>query len=180
MAKRLWRHGSAQLIVVERAWLTTVRVTAALTAKPVLSNVWWPIRVRPTKTRDGSELDQRTVAKLLALWLNSTLGILLLLSEAETTRGPWVKFKKRPLHTLPVVDFTRLTSGEVVRLRQAYDNLAQQKLQALPIEFATPQTRQRIDNAFSDGLHLDSDLTSLYRLLARDPIITCKPLTRVS
>jgi hypothetical protein len=120
------------------------------------------------------------VAKLLALWLNSTLGILLLLSEAETTRGPWVKFKKRPLHTLPVVDFTRLTSGEVVRLRQAYDNLAQQKLQALPIEFATPQTRQRIDNAFSDGLHLDSDLTSLYRLLARDPIITCKPLSRVS
>jgi hypothetical protein len=165
--------------VAERAWLTTLHVVAALTPKPVLSNVWWPIRVRAADGRDGSRLDQRTVAELLVLWLNSTLGLLLLLSQAETTRGPWVKFKKRPLHHLPVADFTQLGDAEIDSLRHTYEKVAQQKLEALPIEFASPRVRQQIDSAFDEALHLSMDLVPLYRLLAQDPTITCQPLTRL-
>jgi len=178
MAKRLWERGSARLVVTERAWLTTVRIMAALTPEPVLSNVWWPIRARGTQLPDGSRLDSRTMAQLLALWINSTLGLLLLLSVAETTRGPWVKFKKRPLHELPVVDFTQLESTDIERLRHTYNQVHRQQLQSLPLEFATPRVRRRIDDAFDTALHLDTDLTPLYRLLAEDPTITCKPLTR--
>jgi hypothetical protein len=180
MAKRLWERGSARLVVAERAWLTTVRIMAAVTPEPVLSNVWWPIRVRATLLRDGSRLEPRTVAQLLALWVNSTLGLLLLLSQAETTRGPWVKFKKRPLHGLPVVDFSQLESADIDRLCHTYDEVHQQQLQALPLEFATPRVRRRIDNAFDKALHLDADLTPLYRLLAQDPTITCEPLGRTT
>jgi hypothetical protein len=180
MAKRLWDRGSARLLVAERAWLTTVRTMAALTPEPVLSNVWWPIRVRATELRDGSRLDPRTVAQLLALWINSTLGLLLLLSQAETTRGPWVKFKKRPLHELPVVDFSQLQGAEINRLRHTYNEVHQQQLQPLPLEFATPRVRRRIDNAFDKALRLDTDLTPLYRLLAQDPTITCEALGRTT
>lgn len=178
MAKRLWKRGSAQLVVAERAWLTTVRVMAALTPEPVLSNVWWPIRVRAMQLRDGSRMNPRTLAQLVALWINSTLGLLLLLSQAETTRGPWVKFKKRPLHDLPVVDFSQLEGADIDRLRHTYAEVRGQKLQPLPAEFAKPNVRQRIDNAFDKVLRLDTDLTPLYRLLAQDPTVTCQRLSQ--
>jgi hypothetical protein len=179
-AKHLWERGSACLLVSERAWLTTVRIMAAITPEPVLSNVWWPIRVQATQLRDGSRLDASTVEQLLALWINSTLGLLLLLSGAETTRGPWVKFKKRPLHRLSVVDFSQLDSADVDRLRHTYNEVRQQQLQPLPLEFARPRVRRRIDNAFDKALRLDADLTPLYRLLAQDPTITCTPLVRTT
>jgi hypothetical protein len=67
-------------------WLNTQRLTAVLLSEPVLSNVWWPL-----KLRDG--LDDRH-AKVLTLWLNSTLGLFLLLANRVETRGAWVQFKK--------------------------------------------------------------------------------------
>jgi len=41
----------------------------------VLSNVWWPIK-----------LDD-DISKILAVWMNSTFGFLLLSSIAEVTRA---------------------------------------------------------------------------------------------
>jgi hypothetical protein len=178
LAKRLWERGSAQLLLAERAWLTTVRVLAVLTPEPVLSNVWWTIRTRPVLLRDGSHLDTTAVAQLLCLWFNSSLGLLLLLSRAETTRGPWVKLKKRPLHRLPVVDLHQLEATAIKSLRDIYGEVRNQQLGALPAEFAKPSVRRRIDGAFDKALRLDTDLTPLYELLAQDPTITCEPLSR--
>ncbi|RLG43685.1 MAG: hypothetical protein DRN81_06030, partial [Thermoproteota archaeon] len=83
-ARNLWRK-RGQLLIVERARLNTYTVLATYLDEPVLSNVWWPIR-----------LDDE-LAKILAVWMNSTFGFLLLLSIAEVTQGPWVDFKKEHL-----------------------------------------------------------------------------------
>ncbi|MEM2351455.1 MAG: N-6 DNA methylase, partial [Thermoproteota archaeon] len=80
-ARNLWMK-RGKLLIVERARLNTYTVLAAYLDEEVLSNVWWPIKINEES------------AKMLAVWMNSTFGFLLLSSIAEVTQGPWVDFKK--------------------------------------------------------------------------------------
>ena len=57
-------------------WNTT-RVVAMWSEKEVLSNVWWPVRVK----------DILEAEKALALWLDSSLGILSILAHRTSTEG---------------------------------------------------------------------------------------------
>ena len=173
---RLWREGSGQLLVAERAWLTTVRVLSITTTQPVLSNVWWPMRPTGVELSDGAKLNAEQVGKLMALWINSTLGMLLLLSVAEVTRGPWVKFKKRVVSRLPLLDLSQLDQKKTRQLLECYGMVCQRHLRPLPAEFGDPDLRRRIDQSLLQALQLEVELDGLYRLLARDPTITNRPL----
>ena len=88
---RLWRQ-SSRLLVGARFRLNTVRVFAMRADTNVLGSMWWPIRVEDTK-----------VEKALAVWLNSSLGLLTLLAIRNTTQGSWVQLKKADLRELPVL-----------------------------------------------------------------------------
>lgn len=162
-ARGLWDK-SGRLLIVERAWLPTYRVLAVRVRERVLSNVWWPVL-----------LQDDNVEKLLALWLNSTYGMLLLLSIAEVTRGPWIKFKKGKLRELPVPDLTKLKNN-AEKLLLLYDKLSTSTFQPIPEEFANPRTRAQIDKAWNDALGLDIDLSEIYEMLAKDPMTTGQPL----
>jgi hypothetical protein len=147
-------------------WLKTQRLTAVLLSERVLSNVWWPLRLRPG-------LDERH-AKALTLWLNSTLGLILLIANRTETRGSWVQFKKEPLHRMLVLDVRALTPGQLEKLASTFDDLKDKPLQSLS-QMADDKTRAVIDQAISEALGL-SDLTGLRRKLAQEPLISLKPL----
>jgi hypothetical protein len=174
LARRLW-EGSGKLLVIERAWLSTYRILAAVITKEVLSNVWWPIITKKAKLKDGM-LSSDDVGKILALWFNSTYGALLLFSIAEVTRGAWVKFKKKPLSTLLVIDLSKLTIAKAKTLLKLYDDIHLQELKPLPEEFAKPNIRKKIDDAFNKTFKIKAKLDSLYTLLACDPTMTAQPL----
>ena len=61
---QLWPK-AGRLLVAERLRLETARVVAMWSETRVLSNVWWPIRV-----------EDASIEKGLAVWLNSGLGLL--------------------------------------------------------------------------------------------------------
>jgi len=164
-AKLLWSR-AGKVLIAERMWLNTQRLTAVLLSEPVLSNVWWPL-----KLRDG--LDDRH-AKVLTLWLNSTLGLLLLLANRLETRGAWVEFNKPTLHNLLVLDVRKLKAGQLKRLTDAFDRLAKVPLRPLP-QMAEDEGRAAIDDAIRRALNL-GDLTKLRHALAREPVITLAPL----
>jgi hypothetical protein len=164
-AKLLWSR-AGKVLIADRMWLNTQRLTAVLLPEPVLSNVWWPL-----KLRDG--LDDRH-AKVLTLWLNSTLGLLLLLANRVETRGAWVQFKKETLHNLPVLDVRKLKAGQLKRLTDAFDRLAKVPLRPLP-QMADDEGRAAIDDAIRRALNL-GDLTKLRHALAREPVLTLAPL----
>jgi hypothetical protein len=161
----LW-SGAGKVLIAERMRLNTQRLTAVLLSEPVLSNVWWPLRLR-----DG--LDDHH-AKALTLWLNSTLGLFLLIANRVETEGAWVQFKKGTLHNLLVLDVRKLKAGQLKQLTDAFDRLAEVPLHPLP-QMADDEGRAAIDDAISQVLGL-GDLTKLRRALAREPIITLKPL----
>jgi hypothetical protein len=121
--------------------------------------VWWPIRIEEDK------------AKLLALWLNSTLGFLLLLSIAEVTEGPWVKFKKEHLWEIPVLDIGKLNNKAREQLLGLYDKVCESELKPLPEEFANPSTRRIVDEGISKALNLGIKIDPLYELLSSEPMI---------
>jgi hypothetical protein len=164
-AELLWSR-AGKVLIVERMGLNTQRLTAVLLPKPVLSMSWWPL-----KLRDG--LDDRH-AKALTLWLNSTLGLFLLIANRLETHGAWVKFKKPTLHKLLVLDVRKLKDAQLRQLTNAFDRLAEVPLHPLP-QMADDEGRAAIDEAISQVLGL-GDLTKLRRTLAREPIITLEPL----
>jgi hypothetical protein len=164
-AELLWSR-AGKVLIVERMGLNTQRLTAVLLPKPVLSMSWWPL-----KLRDG--LDDRH-AKALTLWLNSTLGLFLLIANRLETHGAWVKFKKPTLHNLLVLDVRKLKDAQLRQLTNAFDRLADVPLHPLP-QMADDEGRAAIDEAISQVLGL-GDLTKLRRTLAREPIITLEPL----
>ena len=159
---QLWPK-AGQLLISERLRLNTARVAAISTDRPVLSNVWWP-----TKTPDHAW------DKALAVYLNSSLGLLTLLATRNTTQGNWVKLKKVDLNETPVLDPRQLTPSQLQRLSDLFDALSEEEFERLPGMAHCP-TRKRLDDGISEILGLP-DLATLRDLLASEPVVSNRRL----
>lgn len=163
-ASDLWPK-AGRVLLGERLWLKTQRLVAVRLTEKVLSNVWWPCA-----TVDEDE----HIEKTLTLWLNSTLGLIMLLAHREETRGAWVDFKKPVLTALPVLDVGKLTQVQKAQMVGAYDRLSQEGLLPFP-EMAQDPVRRAIDEAIAQALGLP-EFTVLREMLAREPVVCLKPL----
>jgi hypothetical protein len=164
-AQHLWSQ-AGDVLLAERMWLNTQRLVAVYVDQPVLSNVWWPLKLKQGLTRQH--------AKSLLLWLNCSLGLMLVLGNRQETRGAWVGFKKQSLNELPVLDVGQLSPQQLSQLDQAFNTLCQQALLPLP-KMASDPVRAQIDAAIADALGLP-DLTPLRERLAREPVVCLQPL----
>ncbi len=153
----LWPK-AGRILICERIWLETVRVVTMRSSENVLSNVWWPLR-----------LNDPDHEKAVAVWMNSSLGILALLGIRTTTRGPWVKFKKSELRILPVLDPSQITTSQLSGLSDLFDELADAEFERLP-GMADCAARSALDEGVSEILGLP-DLRGLRVLLASEPVV---------
>jgi len=164
-ARDLWNK-RGRLLIVERAWLSTYPILAVYLDEDILSNVWWPVKV------DGE------LGNILAVWVNSTFGFLLLSSIAEVTRGPWVKFKKEHLWEMPILDIDKLRRKAKDALLNLYDKtldgkkVSELEFKALPKEFADPFARKAVDEEICKSLGLGLKLDVLYKMLSKEPMLT--------
>jgi hypothetical protein len=158
---------AGKLLLAERLWLNTQKLVCIRLDVPVLSNTWWTFSFNKTKNVSQKE-------RALSLWLNSTLGMIMLLANREETRGAWVKFKKPVLAALPTLDLDSLSPEQLKQLSDAYDELAHRELQPFP-EMATDTVRAAIDKAIAKALHLP-DFSILRTLLAQEPVVCLKRL----
>ncbi len=165
-AEDLWTK-AARVLLVERIRLNTARMVSVRVSKPVLSSVWWELSLKQDVATEDNE-------KALALWMNSTFGVLTMLVHREETEGPWIKFKKGTLAHLPMLDVRVLPPEKVKSLAEAYDKLADQAL--LPIaQLGSDSVRASIDTAIREALGLP-DFSILRTLLAQEPGICLKRL----
>lgn len=158
----LWPR-AARTLLTQRPWLNTRSVTAVRLERPVLADVWWPFLLS-----DGGAVERRE--KALVIWLNSTLGLILLMGQREETRGAWVQFKKPALASLPALDIGRLGSTAVTEMANCFDRLSNRDMLPLP-EMARDPVRQEIDSTISASLSLPS-LDGLRELLSLEPIFS--------
>lgn len=162
-ANHLWQK-AGKVLLAERLWLKTVRAVSVHMTEKVLSNVWWSFVFHEQKDAKISDAE-----KALVLWLNSTLGIMILLGQREETRGAWVDFKKPSLLSMPVLDPWNLPPAGLSKLAAAYDEVADSSLLTLA-EIDCDTTRRAIDESLGQVLGLP-DLSILRDLLAREPIV---------
>src|SRR6266478_3422082 len=107
------------------------------------------------------------VSYALLLWLNSSLGILLLAGHRVPTQGAWVQFKKPTWNPMPVLHVGALSRRQLRQLSTGYDGVADQEVSPLP-RMDVDSVRQEIDDLLSHILGLPS-LAPLRGLLAREP-----------
>ena len=160
--EQLWPQ-AGRLLIAERLRLNTTRVLAMHADRPVLSNVWYSVKT------ENTDYDQA-----LALWLNSSPGILARLATRTSTEGSWVAMKKGELAKLPVLDVRALPPPQLTALSNLYHQLAGQEFQRLP-EMADCPARAALDNGLSQILNLPN-LHPLRRMLASEPTVSNRPL----
>ena len=162
----LWPK-AGKILIGERLWLNTQRLFALRFSKKVLSNVWWPFRLKRMQ-----QIIQRE--KALVLWMNSTFGLITFLANREETRGAWVDFKKPVLGAMPVLNVRALKLKQLKGLAEAYDNVCETTLLPFP-QMADDPVRAEIDASIAKALKLP-DFSILRELLAQEPIICLRPL----
>ncbi len=139
--------------------MNTTRVVAMFTDEPVLSNVWWEVKTA-----------NREVDKAIAVFLNSSIGILSRLATRNTTRGGWVALKKADLEQLPILDIRAISQEKLRALANLFDELADEEFEPLPAMAHCP-ARGRLDDGISEILGLP-DLSVLRRLIASEPVVS--------
>ena len=159
---QLWPK-AGRLLVAERLWLETTRVVAMWSEERVLSNVWWPTRVEDVLHE-----------KALAVWLNSSLGLLTILAQRTSTRGGWIAMKKADLEELPVLDVRQLSASQVQGLSRLFDEMAESEFERLSGMAHCP-ARCTLDHGVSEILGLP-DLAKLRDLLASEPVVSNRRL----
>ena len=159
---QLWPK-AGRLLVAERLRLDTVRVVAMRSETRVLSNVWWPVHIEDARFE-----------KALALWLNSSLGLLTITAQRTSTEGGWVAMKKADLGELPVLDVRRLKPTQLSGLSDLFDRLAEAEFERLPHMGGCP-ARRTLDDGVSEILDLP-DLGKLRELLTSEPVVSNRRL----
>ncbi|MCC6156921.1 MAG: hypothetical protein IT350_02635 [Deltaproteobacteria bacterium] len=150
-------------MLAERLRLNANRTVACLLPVEALSNTWWPAKAV-----------SHDIEQLLALWLNSSIGILSLLSIRTMTEGPWVELRKPSLSSLPVPNFGKLKKRQRESLLDLYDRVSRETL--LPIsEMADDPVRAKIDRGIAAAFELPS-LDPLRSAIGREPTVCGKPL----
>jgi hypothetical protein len=161
----LWPKAST-LMISERLRLNTYRIVASLVDKPALSNVWWPVKMNNRKNASITE-------KFLVLWLNSTLGLILMLSYRGDTEGSWVQLKKPTLELLSVLDVEKLSS-KARQVDKLFEKVNSESLLTI-LRSEADITRNSIDDGLCKMLNLP-DISVVRVALAKEPIISLKAL----
>jgi hypothetical protein len=182
IAINLWNK-SGKLMIAERLRLNTHRIAVSYMVSEALSNMWWPTRLNETTTLRGVSVACDEHEKIQTLWLNSTFGILGLLSYRQDTEGAWVKFKKETLKSIPVLNVSKLTRKQVDKLLSLFDKFCKIEMEPLPAQFSNAASdkgvRKEMDSQITQILTGDTlNLKVLYEYLAEEPIISLNPLPR--
>jgi hypothetical protein len=161
--QRLFRDFSSTLLVPDRIWVDTAHVIAMCTTEPVLSNIFYALRLK--NSYDPSRL------KALCLWLNTTWGILSILANRSETRGRWIRLKMTHWRLQPVLNVMGLDEQKIGRLAAVFDKYCRKDLRRLPKQFDPTDidpVRRGIDKEFLEALDVkfaDEDLDNLYKLI---------------
>jgi len=167
-ADTLWSRAGS-LMLPKELRLNTNSIAGVTLPDKALSNVWWPTRW------DGSkEEENRRMERCLALWLNSTLGLVSILAQRQDTEGPFVKFPKAWWKSVDVLDLDSLDEDQLEQLDEIWDKVSDDEFEPFP-EIANDEVRETIDDTFEDILNIEG-LGTLRDFLGREPVVTDEPM----
>ena len=159
----LFKEFSSALLIPDRIWVDTTHIIAMCSTQPVLSNIFYALRLRT-----GQDTER---LKALCLWLNTTWGILTILANRSETRGRWIRLKMTHWRLQPILDVTRLDEEKIKKLAAIFDRYCNEELRRLPEQFNSNDIdpiREGIDQSFLEAMEVkfsDKELNDLYSLV---------------
>ena len=180
-AQNLWDIGRGKLMVAERIRINTNKFIAITLSHEVLSNVWWPIKLKAISSRAGKFTSEQH-ERMQTLWLNSTFGLLCILSFRQDTEGPWIGLKKEIWGKVPLLNLNKFNKQQIDALENLYTSYSVVEAPSIPEQFNQAAQKQgwryEVDRKLVEIITgKQVDLTPLYEMIAREPIISLKPLS---
>ncbi len=162
LANKYWEQRS-RLLLAHRLWLPRARVCAVSLDQPTVGSRWTPCR-----PHDKNE----STAKALAVYLNSSVGILSLLGGRDNRKPSYPQFSLDTLRSLRVPDFNKLSTDARDALATTYDCYRDDVLLPLPQMNEDP-IRQQLDEAVTTALGLDAEwIAQVRQALSEEPSVT--------
>ncbi len=162
LADKYWQQRS-RFLLPHRLRLNTARVAAVVLDQRAVGSIW-----TPCSPQDQSE----STAKALAVYLNSSIGILSLLGGRDNRVPSYPQFSLDTLRSLQVPNFNQLATEARDALATTYDWRQDGILLPLP-EMDDDPVRKQLDEAVTAALGLDADWVAQVRLaLSEEPSIT--------
>ena len=128
-ARFIFEGYSGKLLLPDRIRWNTAHALALYSRKPTLSNIFYAVRLKTrSDIRENSE-------KTLALWLNTTWGLLTILVNREETEGQWSRLKMTHWRLLRTLDVTTLSNDMLRRLAEVFDRYSEKPLRRIPDQF---------------------------------------------
>lgn len=161
---------------IGRFRLNTIGLVSVCSARPVLSNALWTVKLRE---RVGNNLGYSIDGyRAEALWLNSTPGIVAFLGMRQDSVGAFVQLKKEYLSNIPFLDYLALGKSAKAELAEIYESLRLRGVSSLPVQLndATKSRgfRYELDSRLLPAIcpKLDMQmLPGLYERLLRETVI---------
>ncbi|MDH5779024.1 MAG: N-6 DNA methylase [Candidatus Bathyarchaeota archaeon] len=142
--KRKFERRKAHLLLSRRLFLSSPGTCAIAfySEEPVVGINFWSL------------LDvEREDAKIIALWLNSSLSILQLLYIGVACEGPWMTLHSYMLNNLSVLNPKKITKEERKRLLKIFDEIKNISLPSITEQLSEKNNvRKTIDKALFDIL----------------------------
>jgi len=175
-AKEKFVPGKGHLLTPRKTDLySTARVVSIVSDDAVASNMWIPIKPFPLVTADRSKLDLHEVSRILGLWLQSSFGLLTLLSIRHEIRGAWSEWVTEDIRNMPILDPKKIDSSAAEILLDLWERVQGHKWQGLNNQLVqaiseTKHPRRAIDDTFCDILLQNSgrSLDDFYRDLGTE------------
>jgi len=165
---RVYWSRRGKLMLPTRAFLRTTRAMAVVLDIAALGSAWVPCRF--TK----SETDSEAVEKAMAVYLNSTVGIMSILGDRSNRKPTYPNFSIADLNGLVIPHALVESETTVARLSAAFDTLRDHVLEPLP-NMMSCASRLDLDAAICDALNLSADtVAAIRRDLASEPSVTGK------
>lgn len=154
--------GRGILLIPRKANLfATMCVSAVVCDSPTSGAMWMPVAPRTNKTADGHALKSSDVAKLLALWSQSSFGFLTLMFDRQEVEGAWSEWLTEAVRTRHILNPRKLKRKQVTNLLAEYSKLEDANWDTVIGQFS--------DSAASAELRKELDSTIVENLLRRKP-----------
>ncbi|MGC9113429.1 MAG: N-6 DNA methylase, partial [Acidilobus sp.] len=123
-AREVFYENAGNVLVPDRIRANTAHVTALYSSKPMLSNIFYAVRLKC----DNAD-------KALVAWLNSTWGLMTMLAKREETSGAFISLKMGQWRSLPVLDVCSLSDDELSNLTKVFDKYSKVQFRRIPEQY---------------------------------------------
>ena len=117
-----FNYKTGSLLVTEGGdFYHSMKITATAPEKPTTGSVWFPVDIPELETTGGETISPHEAGKVVAAWLNSSIGFVPLFGYRAEVRGARGKYKTKQLRRVTVLDPSKLTREQVDGMIKAYD-----------------------------------------------------------